>query len=62
MWYNLKINGLVEVFQMSEINLDDYKCECDGKLKPFGRKSLKQYICVRCGNYITDFQLHKYKK
>lgn len=45
-----------------EINLNNYECECKGKFKQFGKKTLKQYICTQCGQYVTEEKLYKYKK
>lgn len=47
---------------MNKINLEDYECECKGKFKQFGRKSLNQYICTQCGQYVPDNKMYKYKK
>lgn len=48
---------------MSEkLNLDLYRCECGHKFKKFGKRSLNQYICSKCGLFVPEEKLYKYKK
>lgn len=47
---------------MKELDLNNYKCECGGKFKPFGKKIMKQYICIDCGHFVTEEKMYKYKR
>lgn len=50
------------VIYMKELNLDDYRCECGGIFKPFGKKNMKQYICTECGHFVIEEKMYMYKK
>ena len=51
-----------EDFLMEELNLDNYECECKGKFKRFGRRTLNEYICTQCGLYVPREKMYKYEK
>lgn len=55
---NLKSNQMNDVLFL---DLSLYKCECGGKFKRFGRKSLNQYVCIDCGLYVPYEKMYKYK-
>ena len=44
------------------VEIKDYLCMCGGKFKPFGKKTLKQFICSDCGYFVPAEKLYLFKK
>ena len=56
---NLKSNNDNDILYL---DLTLYTCDCGGKFKRFGRRSLNNYVCVDCGLYVPYEKMYLYKR
>ena len=56
---NLKSNNDNDILYL---DLSLYVCECGGRFKRFGRRSLNNYVCVDCGLFVPYEKMYLYKQ